>query len=294
MKITVLDIGGTSIKSASWEDGVLQDLKETPTDALKGGAFVMEKAREIIRSYGPCDRIGISTAGQVDSVQGMIRYANQNIPGYTGMRIKELMETEFQVPTAVENDVNAAALGEAFYGAGRGEKDFLCLTYGTGVGGAIVMDQRIYTGAHFSAGEFGGIITHPEERDVEKDVFSGCYEKYASTTGLVKKAMEYDPSLKDGRAVFSRIDEKEIQLIVEAWVDEIVYGLTTLIHIFNPSCVVLGGGVMGQKYILERVEQKVYQSIVPSFRDVVIKQAQLGNTAGLLGAAQLALEMGRD
>ncbi len=120
MKLVVLDIGGTSIKYAKYEDGILKNFSERSTDAKKGGAYVVQNAVEIIQSLKPFDGIGISTAGQVDSASGCIRYANENIPGYTGMKIREILENEFGVPTAVENDVNAAALGEGYFGAAKG------------------------------------------------------------------------------------------------------------------------------------------------------------------------------
>nr|WP_307992679.1 ROK family protein [uncultured Niameybacter sp.] len=290
MKIAALDIGGTSIKTGIWEDGILKDIKEYDTNAKAGGRAVIEKAITILREYEGFDRIGISTAGQVNSKEGSIRYANENIPGYTGMRVKSILEEAFHVPVAVENDVNAAAIGEAAYGAGKEFEDFLCLTYGTGVGGAIVINKKIYTGSEFSAGEFGGILIHPEARK-EGDYFSGCYERYASTTALVERARSYDSSLTNGRKIFERLDEAPIKEIVDEWVKEIMYGLISLIHTFNPSCIVLGGGVMGQTYVVEKLEQMLYTNIMPSFRKVVLRKAELGNTAGLLGAVSLASEM---
>lgn len=286
-KIVALDIGGTSIKSGIWDGTTVSDVREQDTNAKNGGAYVMERAKEILHGYHGFDGIGISTAGQVDSAKGCIRYANENIPGYTGMKVREILQNEFQVPVAVENDVNAAAIGEAQFGAGAGHKDFLCITYGTGVGGAIVIDKTVYTGSCFSAGEFGGILIHPEAR-VNGQPFSGCYEKYASTTALVRMARAYDETLDNGRKIFSRIQEPQVLAIVDAWVDEIVYGLISVIHIFNPSCIVLGGGVMAQPYVAEQVQQKVHLEIMDSFRNVELIPARLGNQAGLLGAAYLA------
>lgn len=287
MKIVALDIGGTSIKSGIWTGGEPQEIKEWATNAKNGGAYVMERAREIIRSYGEFEAIGISTAGQVDSEKGCIRYANDNIPGYTGMKIRDILEKEFGVPAAVENDVNAAAVGEGQFGAGKGYRDFLCITYGTGVGGSIVIDGQVYTGSAFSAGEFGGILIHPQAVK-ENDPFSGCYENYASTTALVRQAKKYDRELDNGRKIFEEMENPAVRRIVDDWIDEIVYGLKTLIHIFNPPCVILGGGVMAQPYIVEEVKKKTMGLIMSSFRNVEVKRALLGNQAGILGAAYLA------
>ncbi len=289
MRIAALDIGGTSIKSAIWTGHGLEDIREQDTNAKNGGAYVMEEAKRILHSYRDFQAIGISSAGQVNSVEGCIRYANENIPGYTGMHVKEIMEQEFGVSVAVENDVNAAALGEGIFGAGKEHEDFLCITYGTGVGGAIIIGKEIYKGCAFSAAEFGGIVVHPEDVR-EGEPFSGAYEKYASATALVRKAMEVDASLTDGRKLFARLEEPAVKCVVDSWTDEIVHGLVTVIHIFNPSCIVLGGGVMAQPYILGKVREKTHKRIMSSFGDVQIVQAQLGNQAGMMGAAFLAMQ----
>ena len=290
MKTMVLDIGGTAIKSAIFENGSLEDIRETPTQAFLGGPHVMSLAKEIIASYKEkydFSSIGISTAGQVDPIQGKIIYANPNIPDYTGTPIRQILEETFLVPVHVENDVNAAALGEAFYGAGREEKDFVCLTYGTGVGGAIFSNGALYHGSSFSAGEFGALIVHPEERDPNVNMFSGCYEKYASTTALIEKAMQYDPAITNGKILFSRKEEHQIQKILDDWIQEIVYGLVSIVHMLNPSCIILGGGIMEQSYVTKRIEELLLPSVMSSFRGLKIKKAALGNQAGMLGASTL-------
>lgn len=290
MGTIVLDIGGTAIKSAVYENGVLRGIRETPTEAALGGRHVTDKAKAIIADYQKdysFERIGISTAGQVDPAKGCIIYANENIPGYTGTPLKDIMEETFSLPAAVENDVNAAAIGEAFFGAGRGEKDFACLTYGTGVGGAMFLRGKLYSGSSCSAGEFGAIVTHPEDRDPQRDPFLGCYEKYASTTALVKKARELDDSLSNGRIIFSRKEEPAVRQLIDSWLMEITYGLITVVHMLNPSCLILGGGIMEQPGLPQQIQQKLWENIMPSFRRVQVRKAELGNQAGMLGAAVL-------
>lgn len=290
MKTMVLDIGGTAIKSAIFENDHLYDIRETPTQASLGGTHVMTTAQEVISSYKEqydFSDIGISTAGQVDPVKGRIIYANKNIPGYTGTPIREIMESAFQVPVYVENDVNAAALGEAVYGAGRGESDFVCLTYGTGVGGAMFTNGKLYHGSSCSAGEFGAMIIHPEDGYPEIDMFSGCYEKYASTTALISQAKAFDPAITNGKQLFSRFEEPDIRQLIDYWIQEIVYGLVSITHMLNPSCIILGGGIMEQPYIPARIEELLLPSVMSSFRHVKIKKATLGNQAGMLGASTL-------
>ena len=289
MRIAVIDMGGTRIKSGIWNGKNLGEIKEQDTNALKGGACVMENVLKILKTYLPFDAVGVSTAGQVDTSRGTIYYANENIPGYTGMEIKKKIQSEFGCLVEVENDVNAAALGEAYFGAGKGVKDFLCLTYGTGVGGAIVLDGRVYPRHTWSAGSFGGIVVHPEAMK-EGEEFSGCYEKYASATALVKKAAETDPSLTDGRKIFEKIERPEVRDIVDNWIDEIVYGLLTLVHVFDPMKILLGGGILEQEYIICQVKKRMASRLSLGFRGVEIEKARLGNRAGLMGAAWMAEE----
>ena len=290
MKILVFDIGGTAIKYGICRDGHLEETRECPTEASKGGPHILSTICQLAEQLLPFDAIGISTAGQVNPEEGFIIYANKNIPDYTGTQFQKILQERFHVPVAVENDVNSAALGEAVFGAGKGRKSFLCLTYGTGVGGSIIENEQVYHGSSFSAGEFGAIITHAEEKLSGTDPFDGCYERYASATALVRMVSDVDPSLINGRQIFANLERPEIKAVVNKWIDEIVLGLTTLIHIFNPSCIVIGGGIMVQPYILEQIHVRIPQMVMSSFSHVQIFSAKLGNSAGLLGAYYLAAQ----
>lgn len=296
MRILALDIGGTAIKIGLLnEKGEILEEKEMPTLASEGGKFLMERILKVIESYENVDRIGISSAGQIDVESGSVIFATDNIPGWTGMEIKRRIEEKFSVPTAVENDVNAAAIGEAHFGAGKGQDSFLCLTYGTGIGGAIVENRDIYRGAYGSAGEFGHIITHGLGKKCTCGA-RGCYEAYASTSALVRSAI-LRLNLKteiNGRIIFEKAlaGEKEYKEIVDDWLDEIVTGLISLVHIFNPSLIVLGGGVMQQDYVINYIGKKLPSCVMPSFSRVRVKGAVLGNRAGILGAFTLAMKLG--
>ena len=288
MKNLVFDIGGTSIKCGVCQDNKLTDTEEVPTLAKKGGAHILETVISLIQAHSDYDAIGISTAGQVHARDGYIIYANQNIPGYTGIQYKKTLEELFHVPVAVENDVNAAALGEAVYGAGQDYSQFLMLTYGTGVGGAVINDRKVFHGSSYSASEFGAIITHSDARLAGDDFFDGCYEKYASTTGLLEMIKPYRPELDTGRKIFKALHDDTVASIIDDWVNEIMLGLATLTHIYNPSCIILGGGVMSQPLILQKINEKKSRFIMPSFSHVHIAQAALGNSAGMWGANYLA------
>lgn len=291
MKIAVLDIGGTFIKSGLYGDAGLQMIKETPTPGAPKGENIMACVKEILKEYGSFDAIGVSTTGQVDCERGIIRGCIGPENGYLGTDIRGILEGSFHVPVAVDNDVNAAALGEAYFGAGRDQKDFLCLTYGTGVGGAIVMDRTLFRGNCFSAAEFGLMITHGKERKDMGGFRTGTYDNSASTRALVRSASSYDPELCNGRMIFSRLNEPAVKAIVDDWIDEILIGLANLIYIFNPPCVILGGGVMEQPYLLNEIQRRLGDYVMPSFMNVTIRLAEQGNRAGLLGAAMEAKEL---
>ena len=139
MKILAIDIGGTAIKyGVVNEDFTIESSFEVPTEASLGGPHLMNKIMTFVGEFADrVDCVGISTAGQVNSELGKIIFASENIPNYTGIEIKKTIQKKFNLPVKVENDVNAAATAEAHFGSGRGYRDFLCLTYGTGVGGAL-------------------------------------------------------------------------------------------------------------------------------------------------------------
>lgn len=287
-RIAAIDIGGTKLKACLFTDGVPGEKREADTEARQGGAHVMENAAALLAALGPFDALGVSTAGQVDPESGTIRYANENIPGYTGTDVRGLFSARFGVPVAVVNDVYAAALGEGARGGGRGVSDYLCITYGTGVGGGVILGGAPYYGAGPSAGVMlGGVVTHPEKAD-GVDPFAGTYERHASATALSAAGKALDPTLNSGRAIFSRLSEPAVRAVVDAWLDEVAAGLLTLIHTFNVPCVLLGGGVMEQPYAIEGVRRRVEARLIPGFRGVRIKGAELGNMAGLYGACSLA------
>lgn len=293
MKIAALDIGGTAIKHCLYDDRFAfaqSTVGETPTQASLGGQAVLQKAEAILARMGSFDAIAVSTAGQIDTGRGTVVYASDNIPHYTGMPIRGILEQRFGVPAAVENDVNAAALGEAAAGAGRGLDSFLCLTYGTGIGGAVFLGGEVYHGSSFSAGEMGHIITHAGGLPCTCGG-CGCYECYASTTALTRMVKERTGLRLNGREIFQKLGDERVLQAVEAWIREIMWGLVSLIHVFNPPTVILGGGIMREKFICGYLREHIGSLLMPSYRGVEIRQAELGNLAGLRGAAALAEQL---
>lgn len=291
MKILAFDIGGTEIKYAFCDENFnLSESKSVSTNAHEGGKRIIERVVEIIKDCEGVDRIGISTAGQVDSVKGEIIFATDSIPGYTGTKIKEIIEAETGIPTAVENDVNSAAIGEAVFGAAKGCSDFICLTYGTGIGGAIFLGGKLFTGSSFSAGEFGHMITHADGKSCTCGG-SGCYEAYASSTALVKSVSEFLGRPVNGREVFENFGNPEIKKLIDNWIDEIVIGLKSLVYIFNPKLIVAGGGIMNEAYITDEINVRLQKTLMNSFRNVKVVKAQMGNDANKLGVAYLAAKL---
>lgn len=199
INILAVDIGGTNTKMGICDkQGNIDQFKEYSTEANLGGPHLMDRLMAQMEAYNNFDAIAISTAGQVNAEEGYISYANENIPNYTGMNIRGILEKRFQRPVQVENDVNAAALGEAYFGAAAAYHDFLCLTFGTGIGGAIVINHKIYRGANGSAAEFGHIFTHSLSQ-MNSGSRTPYYETFASTTALVRMAQQADPEVVDGK-----------------------------------------------------------------------------------------------
>lgn len=290
MRILALDIGGTDIKYGIINESFdILEAHKTPTNAHLGGAHIIDTIIDISKNYTNIDKIAISTAGQVDSHSGVIVYATETIPNYTGTRLKEAVEKETGILTIVENDVNSAAYGEAHFGAGKGYDSFICLTYGTGIGGAIFLNGDVFKGSGFSAGEMGHIITHAGGKDCTCGG-NGCYEQYASTSALLRAVNEISPTPLNSFEIFSKMNSDEkIKSAVDSWIDEIIIGLISIIYTFNPPLIILGGGIMNEEYIINSINERLPSRLMESFRNVKIKRATLGNKASMLGASYKAV-----
>ena len=283
--VLCFDIGGTSIKyGAAHEDNgqiVFDDRWETPTDAkqLRGPGIeqkILELIDSLYKQYTP-EGIAISTAGMVDHMTGAILYANENIPEYTGRNLKQAVQNRFHLPCAVENDVNCAALGEAAYGAGRGADSVLCLTVGTGIGGAIVLDGKIWHGHSGSAGEIGYM-----------PMSGSLFEQQASTSALIRNIKSQTGEALTGKEIFARAQAGDTvcQNAIQQLCAVLAQGLAACICLFNPAAIVLGGGIMAQSDYLRPILQDELQHFVNPF---VLSQtklcfAELGNSAGMAGA----------
>ena len=290
MTYLAIDVGGTAVKYGTFTpQGDLLSFAEKPTDTAHGPDALVDALCEIVRAHPDCSRIGLSCTGQIDAAGETMVFATAALPGFIGYPLRSAFTTRAGKPVALGNDVNCAALGEARFGAGRDAQSFLCLTYGTGIGGAVYAGG-IYLGSRGIAGEFGHMVTHAGGLPCVCGG-QGCYEMYGSTRALVRRVAEAVGETLNGRQIFERFDEAPIRREVDGWIDEIVTGLISLTHAFNPERLILGGGILNEGYVFQQIEARLRQRLIESFRDVDVRRAELGNRAGVYGAYCLAAEM---
>lgn len=279
--ILCFDIGGTSIKHGlySQEGQLIASYPSVPTNADQQA--IIQTIRELIwavKENSDIEGIAISSAGVIDSDRGSVIYSGYTIPNYTGTAFKDVLESEFGIPCEVENDVNAACLAELWQGAGQGYRSIVCLTIGTGVGGAVMIDGQLVKGVGLTAGEVGYML-----------VGDHYFQDVASTTFLVNRANQLSEQLvNDGREVFEwakKADGGCVQAIAEL-VDHLASGLVNIIYLLNPEIIILGGGIMSQKtYLNDKLVERVSEKLIsPLFDKSIITFAENQNNAGMLGA----------
>ncbi len=293
MNILALDIGGTAIKSGLFLDGILTDCQERPSRGKEGIQAISASILDIIASVHtrfPLDGVGVSMTGQISPEDGRIIFATDSIPFATGYPLGDALRQLFPFPIAIDNDVNCAAVGEGYFGSGKKFRNFLCLTYGTGIGGAIVIDRKVFYGKIGIAGEVGHMITHAGGLPCVCGK-KGCYEMYGSTNALLRRIKNITGEEWNGRQVFEHFSAPSIRSVIDEWIDEIVWGLVSLLHIFNPDAVILGGGILEQAYVYEQIVQRTRDSVLESFRTSELVRASLGNLAGIYGAYQNASDL---
>ncbi|MDN6724424.1 MAG: ROK family glucokinase [Tetragenococcus halophilus] len=317
-KIMGIDLGGTTVKFAILTtEGEIQQKWSIQTNTLDEGSHIVP---DIIASINhrldlynmqPKDFIGIGmgTPGSVDRKKGTVIGA-YNLKWKTTQPVKEQIEKETGISFTLDNDANVAALGERWKGAGDNEPDVVFMTLGTGVGGGIIMEGDLLHGAAGCAGEVGHITVDPNGFECTCGK-KGCIETIASATGIVQVARklseeyagtsELKQSLDNGeditsKDVFKLAEEKEDQLALMV-VDYVCYylGLAcgNLGNSLNPSSLILGGGVSAAgEFLRSKVANYFEQFTFPQVTESTkIKLAQLGNDAGIIGAASLALKL---
>lgn len=290
-----VDIGGTAVKlGIVSEEGII--LRRTEQSVSFDGyqtpilTTVQNACKDFLKEY-PTDTlagIGVSATGQIDSVHGVVAGTCGNLPKWTGSRIRDTLQDAFSLPVTVANDANCMLLGEVWIGAAKGYTDVIGITLGTGVGGGILTGGKLLSGARGLAGEIGHLRLHAADGVYCTCGARGCWEPYAATTALVRRAKTQNAAWCDGRAIFAAVQQGDANItqILEDWICEIAEGLSGLVHIFNPQLILIGGGVCAQETLLiAPLREKIKASIMPAFaQDLEIRAAALQNDAGLVGA----------
>lgn len=292
-----IDLGGTNIAAAVVDgEGAItgRAALPTPRGAEPVAAAMAQAAREAAAAAGiPLEEIasvGVGVPGTVDPERGIIHYWSnldfRNVP------IAGLLARQLGRAVWIENDANAAALGEYAAGAGRGSASLVAVTLGTGVGGGAVLGGTLYTGFNYAGLEIGHMVIHQGGRPCTCGR-RGCFEAYCSATALIRRTKEVmGVEQADGRTAFNaaRAGDPAARQVVEEYIAYLGGGLTSLVNIFQPEVICLGGGVANQgeallaplRAILDREDYARDQS-----RRARLVRAQLGNDAGIIGAALL-------
>ena len=314
MKYVGVDIGGTNLKAGLVdESGVLlatQKMKVASIADDEGLAWtvaslVQELARTVNIPVSDVASVGVGVPGTVEIRSGSINYTC-NLP-LRNVPLRKLFHRYLSIPLYIENDANCAALAEYLVGAGRDSKRFVTVTLGTGVGAGIVHNGKIYHGANGMAGEVGHMV-------IQRDGLPcpcgrcGCWEQYASATALKRITAEALAAHPDsilaqvvaenegrvsGQSAFiaARRGDPVGQQVCDKYVDYLACGVVNVVNIFQPDTLAIGGGVSNEaeEQLLLPVQQRVARESIPCGRDrrTRIVKAELGNRAGLIGAALL-------
>jgi glucokinase len=310
-----IDLGGTNIVAgvvdekyniiakASTKTNCPRPEKEIAEDMAK---MAVEAVKNADLTLDDIEWIGIGTPGIANSSTGIIEYSN-NLGFKDTPMVKYI--TEFigrkDTPVFIENDANAAAYGEYVAGAAKGAKNAVCITLGTGVGGGIIIDGKIYAGSNFAGAEIGHTVIEVDGAQCSCGR-KGCFEAYSSATGLIrmsKEAMEQFPesimnkmAAEKGKVTARtsfdamRAGDKAAKDVVDKYIKYLAAGITNTINIFQPDVLCIGGGVCneGDPLLLpvkDLVKKEVYTRNSPKNCEIVI--AKLGNDAGIIGAAFL-------
>lgn len=277
-----IDVGGTFIKYGKVAtDGrlVSKDQVATPYNERRA---IVNKVEGIVTMVmadeGRPSGIGISTAGVVDTDSGEVIYTGPTIANYDGTNFKQYLETAFNIPVMVNNDVNAALLGEQWQGAAKDQSDVYCITLGTGIGGAYFHNQLV-TGTGSKAGEVGYLLY-----DRQKDT---TYEQRASTSALKERAEQ-----EFGRSVNlielfadAKANDAASNRIIDAWASDVAEGLAQIIIIVDPKLLLIGGGISQQgDFLLKKIARYIGYFLPNGFSQTELRCTALGNDAALLGA----------
>jgi glucokinase len=303
------DLGGTHLRAAAIDENgrIYHQLKKPTPHSPQAKDVVralVEAARECERKtleHGVIQTASVGVPGTIDVKEGVVVTA-PNIPSLAGFRLADALQSELQRPAVIENDANAAAVGEMWQGAGRGASTIVCVTLGTGVGGGIILNRELFRGADGSAGEVGHMAIEPFGGVMCACGGQGCLEVYASGTAIVRMTKEALPDyansiLHASRGLTSeeiyRAAKKSDQLAQEVFHRMGVYlgvALATLVNVLNPERIVIAGGVANSwdLFAEHAIQEMRTQAFPLPAANVQIKRGECCDNAGLLGAASLA------
>ncbi|NJM48486.1 MAG: ROK family protein [Alkalinema sp. RU_4_3] len=290
MEVLGIDVGGTAIKLGRFDDrgNCLQSLTiDTPQPSLPEAVQdAILVAIPEIDSGGRAQAIGIGTPGPADR-DGKIAILGINLVGWDHVPLGVWIETATGLPTVIANDANCAGVGEHWLGAARGVDNFILLTLGTGVGGAIFINGSLFTGSYGAAGELGLVSLRPDgpacrsgnQGSLEQHLSIGSIQ---TRTGKTPAELSALAAAGDGAALaFWRSYGRDLGI-----------GLANHIYVLTPELIAIGGGICAaSEFFLDAVWEEIDRRVVPSSRvGLKIVQAELGNQAGMVGAARLALD----
>lgn len=305
-----VDVGGTNVKIALVSDkGKIIYSNSIPTRAEMGYEHTINSMKDAIRDLlketkmKPTDieGVGFGFPGQIDCKKGVVRLA-PNIPGWVNIPIASIIEKEFGIPTRVDNDVRTATLGELNYGAGVGCENLVCITVGTGIGSGLVVNGKLVRGANNAAGELGHIKLNMQGGPLCGCGDRGCLEAYASGPSIVALAEEYIRGGKSTKyrelanpditpyivAVAAKEGDPVARQIFRIMGEYIGMGLVSVVNLLNPEKIIIGGGVAESGDILfDPIKETIAKRAMTIQKEVEIVPAQLGNTAGVIGASLL-------
>ena len=295
-----VDLGGTNLRVAAIDSNGKILRRETATVSFDGGprrvvnriVATIERTRENSADHELCG-VGIGVPGFIDMNAGLI-VGSANLPGFQGFPVRDEIQQQLGTPIALENDANAAALGEMWMGAGRNVRDLILLTLGTGIGGGIVMNGKILHGAQGMAGEFGHMTVIPEGNPCGCGN-RGCLEKHASASAIAAMAsmMHFGHDVTAEQVYeLARQGNERAKMIFESMGRALGIALANLIHIFNfPLYLISGGPLPAWNYFAPAMLAEVNsRSFVFSRTGTRIEKALLGSDAGLYGAAYLPFQ----
>lgn len=279
MQVLCFDIGGTDIKYGIVKDEVIIEKHKVPTEAKSSQKELEKKlynlTTEMLTKYEVVG-VGVSCAGSIDHEHGVVATPPEAIPSFGGWDFKSFFKNNFNLECVADNDVNCFAIAEGRSGAAKDFKNFFTITVGTGIGGAVVFNGKIWRGLNYNAGEVGRMLL-PKEK----------FEALASVTALVKYAQDLGLDVHNGKEIFDLYDQDDFlaEQAVANFYHYLAVGIANLIYTFNPEAFVIGGGITNRECFIDELNKTINRYLVDGFKNTaIIRRAHYKNDGGMMGA----------